>query len=107
MRTTNQVDKTKVPLEFLNGKYRLRLLKISACRKAVIYESIEGPVKYYEVHKIRIAKARTFPDGSQLPEREILAGHTEYGKYAKAPVLLARAEELFDKAVRGESWAEP
>lgn len=49
---------------------------------------------YFEVHKVRVAKAATI-FGKSVPEREILAGNEDFGSIAWACTSLERAEFRF------------
>ena len=49
---------------------------------------------YWEVHQVRIRKAETM-FGKEVPEREVLAGNEDFGKYAWACVSQGRADGRF------------
>ncbi len=53
--------------------------------------------EYFEVHKVRIAKAREM-FGKSYPDREVLAGNEEFGTIAWACNSKERAEARFAEA---------
>ncbi len=92
----------KIPKTFqLGGKkgFTFNLLKREG--SIAIYEQLDGDgIIGYEVHKIRVRKPveckYTNPDGSiklvKYPEREVLAGNEDFGKYGWSCETLKEAE---------------
>jgi hypothetical protein len=67
--------------------------------KAAIYEirRVKGTNKGYEVFKIRVAKAHTWPNGNHTPEHESYPGDEQFGKIAWYFMELNGAQKRFEE----------
>lgn len=79
-----------IPDTYRQASQVLQLIKRE--RNAVLYGN--NASDYFEVHKVRVAKAKQV-FSKDYPEREILAGDEEFGRYAWACVTRDRAEARF------------
>lgn len=84
-----------LPLEFTAKRRTYRQLKRTA--KAALYEVSKPTWKScgYEVFRIKVAKAYTWPNGTTTPEHEAYPGDEAFGKSAWYYMTLHGAEVRF------------
>lgn len=75
--------------------------QITRTDKIALYEVQRGSnVKGYEIFKIKIAPAHTWPNGNFTPEHESYPGDGVFGKTAWYLPSLVSAQERFDELTK-------
>lgn len=82
-----------IPCSFKQASQTLHLIRREG--NVAMYNTKSGD--YWEVHKVRVAPAEQI-FGRDMPEREVLAGNSDFGKLAWACTSAARAEARFADA---------
>lgn len=82
-----------IPQTFRQAGHQMTLQKRQA--NVALYASVG--LDYFEVHKVRVAKAKEM-FGKSYPDREVLAGNEEFGTAAWACNSQERAESRFAEA---------
>ena len=84
-----------IPLEFQEGNCRYEQVRREGMLAIYRQTHRHGPMTRYEVVKLHIQRAHTWPDGTTTPEKEASPGSAQWGQRGWTCFTLPEAETLF------------